>query len=343
MADDASNDTPTLRGKRAWLITDGKAGMMTHVRGLAEALGVVAENRIVDPKGAYKFFSPYGPAPKAEMFGPEGLFKPPFPAIAIASGRLAIPYLRALKKAAGHRIFTVYMQDPRTGAKTADMIWVPAHDRLRGTNVIVTLTSPHGFSAARISELRKTVPDDIAALPHPRVTVVLGGKNKVYRFSEEADRRFAASLGALAKAGCSFMITPSRRTHPELLRLVDEATRGAPRILWDGTGENPYPQFLAQADALVVTADSVNMCGEACATGRPVYVFTPDGGSKKFGRFHAALREYGAVRELSETIRALETWDYVPLDAASVVAREVESRWAKRARMLGGCDGGAEC
>lgn len=343
MTDGHEKGQPTLRGKRAWLITDGKAGMLTHVRGLAEALGVVAEERVVDPKGAYKLFSPYGPAPKREMFGANGLFAPPFPDVAIASGRLAIPYLRALKKAAGHKIFTVYMQDPRTGAKTADMIWVPAHDRLRGTNVVVTLTSPHGFSTARISELRRHVPPEIAALPHPRVTVVLGGKNKVYRFTDASDRRLAAGLAALAAAGCSFMITPSRRTHPELLRLVDAATKDAPRILWTGDGDNPYPQFLAHADALVVTADSVNMCGEACATGKPVYVFTPDGGSKKFARFHKALRDYGAVRALDEHVTRLDNWDYPPLDAAAVVAREVESRWAQRARMLGGRDSGNRC
>ncbi|MFX8871944.1 ELM1/GtrOC1 family putative glycosyltransferase, partial [Acinetobacter baumannii] len=83
------------------------------------------------------------------------------------------------------------------------------------------------------------------------------------------------------------MVTPSRRTHKGLIQAVETATAGTPRIIWDQTGENPYPQFLAQADMLVVTADSVNMCGEACATGKPVYVFTPSGGSAKFARFHA--------------------------------------------------------
>ena len=48
-------------------------------------------------------------------------------------------------------------------------------------------------------------------------------------------------------------------------------------------------------------ADSVNMTGEACATGRPVYVFEPGPGSPKFARFHAALRRHGATRSLPET------------------------------------------
>ncbi len=74
---------------------------------------------------------------------------------------------------------------------------------------------------------------------------------------------------------------------------MDKATAGAPRILWDGKGENPYATFLAHADALIVTADSVNMNGEAAATGKPVYVFEPSAGSAKFRRFH---RDFESLR-----------------------------------------------
>ena len=92
------------------------------------------------------------------------------------------------------------------------------------------------------------------------------------------------------RLGAGLLITPSRRTPEAVTDFVREATEGAPRILWDGTGENPYPQFLAHADAFIAPADSVNMTGEPCATGRPVYVFEPEGGSAKFTRFHDALR-----------------------------------------------------
>ena len=36
-------------------------------------------------------------------------------------------------------------------------------------------------------------------------------------------------------------------------------TEGAPRFLWDGSGDNPYPAFLAHADLFVVTGDSVEI------------------------------------------------------------------------------------
>jgi uncharacterized protein len=119
------------------------------------------------------------------------------------------------------------------------------------------------------------------------------------------------------------------------LAKVDEATAGAPRILWSGEGANPYPNFLAHADALVVTADSVNMCGEAAATGKPVYIFTPSGGSPKFMRFHEALKAHGATRTLPATLDNLDIWSYTPLDGAQMIAAEVERRWTKRREMLG--------
>ncbi len=174
------------------------------------------------------------------------------------------------------------------------------------------------------------MPPAIAALPRPRIAVILGGKNKVYEFRDEDDARFAGALKSLGALGASFMVTPSRRTHARLLAVTDEATRAFPRILWDGEGANPYGDFLAHADALVVTADSVNMTGEAAATGRPVLVFTPSAGSDKFRRFHAGLQAYGATRPLPEHVAALPDWSYEPLHSADTIAREIERRWLSR-------------
>ena len=115
-----------------------------------------------------------------------------------------------------------------------------------------------------------------------------------------------------------------------------EQTAWQPHLFWDGEGENPYPQFLAQADAFVVPADSVNMTGEPCATGKPIYVFEPDGGSAKFARFHDALRRHGATRPLPDALRAARDLELSAARLASVIAAEIARRWTKRRQMLGG-------
>jgi uncharacterized protein len=326
-----------LAGLTGWVITTGMAGMDVQAQGVAEALGLAYEMQRVTPKGLWKFAAPWGPVAPNERFGEPGAqFSPPWPDVAISLGRGSVPYMRALRRKAGSRTFTVVMQDPKTGLNTADMIWVPVHDRLRGHNVLTTLTAPHSFSPQRLAELRRVVPPAIAALKHPRVAVVLGGKNAVYKFRDEDDERFAGALAALGQLGASFLITPSRRTHPRLREVADRATRDFPRIFWDGSDPNPYGDFLAHADLLVVTADSVNMTGEACATGRPVLVFTPSGGSAKFRRFHAALEATGATRPLPERLDAIPSWSYEPLNSVDEIAREIERRWLARAAQRSG-------
>lgn len=324
----ASQPAGALKGLRAWIITDGKAGMVVPCKGVADALGLDYELKQVETRGFWRLIAPYGPVQPSDRPGrPGALLAPPWPDIAIACGRASIPYIRAIKHYSRGETFTIVLQDPRIGNGVADLIWVPEHDPLRGDNVVVTVTSPHSYSPERLERLRRALPPEILALPQPRITVVLGGKNGSYKFTDADDERFAKALAALGRLGASFMITPSRRTHDRLLRVADEATRDRPRILWDGTGPNPYPNFLAGADYLVVTADSVNMTGEACATGRPVYVFEPSRGSTKFRKFHQRLQGIGATRLLPSNPERLEDWSYAPIDSASVIAKEVERRY----------------
>lgn len=336
MQDRLGSDRP-LAGAKAWIITDDKVGMQVQVRGVADALGAASEWKEVRPRPLWSLLAPWGPVDPAERFGALGSpFSPPWPRIAIATGRQSIPYLRALRRHAGVATYTVVLQDPKTGPNTADLIWVPEHDRRRGLNVMTTLTAPHSFSPARLAELRELVPPVIAALPPPRIAVILGGKNGVYRFTEADDDRFEASLRLFAHLGASFLVTPSRRTHKRLSAAVERATAGSPRFIWDGTGDNPHAAFVAHADQFIVTADSVNMTGEPCATGRPVWVFEPTGGSAKFRRFHESLRRYGATRTLPEALSKLESWTYQPLDSALDIVREIERRMLRRQAMLGG-------
>jgi len=324
----------SLSGKRVWLITEGKAGMVVQAEGIAAQLGVKARSITVKPRGFWRALAPWAPVAPAERFGQPGSpFEPPWPDLAIAVGRASIPYIRRLRRAAGMACYTVVLQDPRSGPNTADLIWVPEHDTRRGPNVISTVISPHGFSRERIAALRDQPAPQIDALAAPRVAVILGGRTPIYKYSPEDHARFVSALQSIAELGASFLITTSRRTHPELLAAVEDATREVTRVLWrsDNDGPNPYGAFLAHADTFIVTADSVNMTGEVCATGRPLYVFHPAGGSPKFQRYHQCLEEIGAARPLPNRLKSLNDWSYPPQFSAEVIAAEIERRyWARQ-------------
>lgn len=322
-----------LAGARAWLITDGKAGHEAQAEGVAEALGLDWEWRRVAPKGLALLLAPWGPAPR------DFACAPPWPEIAIGVGRTAMPSLRRLHRRAGPSTFVVALQDPRTSSRIADLIWVPEHDRRRGQGVVTTLTSPHRFTPALLGRLRTAADPAIDSLPSPRVMLAIGGAAKVWRYTEADVARLASAIADIGRSGASFMVTPSRRTPADVLAAVATALQPFPHILYGGGDDNPYARFLAKADAVVVTADSVSMTGEALATGRPVYVFRPTGGSAKFLRFHDRLVACGATRLLSADERINFDWGHAPILAAETIADEIAQRILNRRRYLKRAEG----
>lgn len=322
-----------LAGARVWLVTDGKAGDLAQCQGIAECLRLRAESRIVRPRAPWAWAMPHlwrwpalGIDPAEAPGRSGGPLEAPFPDLVIASGRRAAAYLPAISRASGGRSFTVFLKDPRTGGAIADFLWVPEHDRLRGGNVMTTLLSPHRLSPEALAEARARTRLEILALPRPRVAVLLGGDSKDMRYQRSDSEALAKNLVALVRAGASLMATPSRRTSFEMRDCVGITVQETGGFFWDGTGENPYRELIANADALVVTRDSVNMVGEACATGRPVMVFPRSGGSRKIERFLKQLEAAGATHPFSGR---LETCSYAPMDATPAIAIELARRYVR--------------
>lgn len=312
-------------GVTIWVLASGKIGHEVHCMALARALGVEPTIKPVQPRLLFQALSPWGPIdPRDAPSRPGSPFAPPFPDLAIAAGRTTIPYLRALKRASANRLFTICMQDPRIGGRAADMIWVPEHDKLRGDNVFVTLTSPHGLESAALAAARETPDPRIKALCGPRIAMLLGGASAHHTFEAKDIAALAGIARDLVAAGNSVMVTPSRRTPPAMLQAIRTALAGADAFVWDGAGDNPYAQIMAHADAIIVTADSANMMGEALATGVPVHVYEPAGGHAKLNSFLTRLIDLRLVRRWTG---ALESWVSSPVDATRDIAIEAARRY----------------
>ena len=311
----------------AWVLTDGKAGDETQCLAVAEALGIEAERRWVAPRAPWSWVMPrFGLIdPREAPLRPGSPIAPPFPDLVIASGRRAVSYLARVKRDSFGRTFTVLLKDPRTGAKAADLIWVPEHDSLRGDNVIVTASGPHRFSQARLDAARAAPRLEIAALPRPRVAVLVGGDSRNHRFTEEDVARLVAGLAQLAGDGAGLMITASRRTPPALAQALAGLAQNGPHLMWDGLGDNPMLDYLANADAVVVTADSANMVGEALASGRAVHVFHPSGGHRKFDAFLGAVSARNAVHPFPGPLKVTTC---EPIDSTPVIAEAIRRRFA---------------
>lgn len=320
-------------GLITWVLTDGKAGDELQALSVAEALGLDPEIRRVAPKPPFSWLMPWGPIDPRERPGaPASPLAPPFPDLLVASGRRAVAYLRFVKKATGGRTYTVFLKDPRTGPKAADLIWSPAYDRLRGPNVLNTLTPPHRVSARRIEAARANPDPRLVRLPHPRVAVLVGGDSRHHRFSDEDIARLARHLTSVAGTGAGLMVTASRRTPPALRAALTALTEQHGGFFWDGTGENPYVDLLALSDFIVATADSFNMIGEAAVTGRPILVFEPSGGHPKLDVYMRGLKAHGVVHPFQGR---LEGQPYEPLNSTPEVAKAIAEGFSRHRRALG--------
>lgn len=319
-----------VAGARCWIVSDGKAGDEAQCLGVAERLGLAADIRRVKPRPPFVWLMPWGGIdPREGPSRPGSPLAGPLPDIAIASGRRTAPYLRKLKTLSSGRTFTVFLKDPRTGPRTADFIWAPAHDRIDGPNVLKTVTSPHRMSPERLATAAAADGYGLASLPHPRVALLIGGNSRHHTFSAANVADLVADVRKLAASGAGLMATASRRTPEALATALHAIVAEAGGFYWDGNGVNPLLAMLALADGVVVTADSVNMVGEALATGKPVMTFTPAGGTAKITAFLGALETIGAIRPFNG---ACETYTYTPIDSTPAIAVELARRYAAHRR-----------
>ncbi|TDR42437.1 hypothetical protein DFR29_10820 [Tahibacter aquaticus] len=310
-----------------WVITDGAAGNERQALALAESLAVATRVWQVEPAPPWSWLAPrlLAGAVSALPALQRHQFVPPWPALAIGCGRAAALYTRGLRQWSQGRTFTVQILDPRIAPHHYDLVIAPQHDRLRGSNVLNPLGSLNPVDAAWLADGAAAFPD-LARLPSPRRAVLFGARTSAV----DIDTQYCVSVvEALAKKhakhGGSFMVSTSRRTPTVLVDFLRSAFARLPGVFWSGPddGPNPYAGFLASADSIFVTPDSVNMLSEACAVGVPVTTWLPQPARGKLGRLHAALFESGHVQMLGQPAKQSRP---EPLRETRTIADEVRRR-----------------
>ena len=293
--------------------------------GLAEAVGLPFTVKRVHPRAPWKYLPPMVWPAALRSPGPgSDPLAPPWPRLLISTGRLGVALSVAVRKQSNGRTFTVQIQNPMVSPRHFGLVVPPRHDRMAGPNIYPTRGALHRVTPERLARAAEEFAPALAHLPRPLIAVLVGGTSRSHRLTAICTRRLARDLVAMAKAcGGGLAVTPSRRTGAANEAILREILTEAPAEVWSGQAPNPYFGYLALADAVVVTCDSVSMVSEAAATGKPVQVFDVDGGSRKFRECHEGLRADGVTRKFSG---ALESWTYPPLDDTNRVAAEVRRR-----------------
>lgn len=300
-----------------WTITNGNRGNEVNCEGLCAYLDADNIRPITVARHWFNnITAPYWPSVMAA--GLDHQISAPWPDMVIASSRIAAPYARYIKNASGGKTFTAYLQDPQCNPKHFDFIWAPEHDKLYGPNVFNTLLSPHKLTPRLLSEEGAKWVDRFSDQKRNILGVVIGGPNSAYQFAEDEVLRFTEQLIDLSKT-FYLIISVSRRTPAELTKRVLNAINPENAYIYSGTGDNPYPALLNIADALLVTADSVNMTGEACASGKPVYVLRLSTKKRtKFELFQDNLEAQGLTKAFKGQI---ELWDNTARDDTPDIAK----------------------
>lgn len=312
-----------------WALCDDRAGNAGQVRGVAEALGLpfLIQDLTYTAAAAlpnYMVGASFGGLTRDARIN----LNPPWPDLVIAAGRRTAPVARTIKEMSEGKCFLVqimYPGDP--GIDDFDLVAVPRHDRMPPRENFYEVTgAPHRVNPGNLAAAAKAWEGRFDDLPKPWIALIVGGSTKRRTFSPDmgAELGSLASKLALAKGG-SLMVTTSRRTGDAAPALLDALEAPAHVFRWGDTGENPYMGYLALADAVIVTGDSVSMCSEACAVDRPTYIYAPKKATvRKHALLHEELYAGGYARPLAGAVEL--DWGHPPLNAAADIAHEIVRR-----------------
>ena len=305
------------------LLTEGMHGMISQAEGMAKALNAEFEHKIVRLSFPWNLVPPkLTPISEIILKDKIYLIKNEIPDLIISCGRKSVIPSILLKKK-NKKIFSIHIQDPKVNFKNFDIIIAPEHDNLKGNNVINSKGAIHYITQLDIERAKSYLMDKIKS--QKIVSLILGGPNKYYSFSnEELTGIFKKIKTNFISDGYKAIIVPSLRTPKRIIDLaVNEFDSN--NYVVNTVDKQAYLSALALATCIVVTCDSTSMISEAAASGKPIFVAHM--GLKKnnyrFKKFFQLFKEMGITRELGERV---QNWTYNKLNEAERIAAMINNK-----------------
>lgn len=333
---DSTTILPTI-----WVLADDRIGNVNQCLGVAESLGFptihknIVYNRLASLPNYLRAATTVG-----VNHSKSDAVTAPYPDIVIAAGRKTAPIARYIKKQSGGKTLTVQLMWPGNPTQGLDIIAAPKHDTLPSlpadthTVLITTVGAPHRVTTMRLQEEYIVWQERLKKYPKPHIAVMIGGTTKNHHITDSHITQLGTQLAELIeKQGGSLLVSTSRRTDAPIISALKTSLGATPCYFhqWTPEGENPYFGFLAAGDNIVVTGDSMSMCSEACATGKPVYIFSPeDITSRKHNRLHKQLYALGFAQSFNDIDKEVIK-PYTPLNVAEEIATVIKRSLQEKA------------
>lgn len=325
-----------LSKKKIWALLDDRQGNTNQTLGVAEALGFPFEKKNIE-------FNEFIRIPNIfinkTMLGfrssSRPVLIPPWPDIVISTAR-RLGIVSSYIKSKNPSTFIAQIQWPGSPATHFDFIATPKHDNIpQGGNVFLTIGAPHRVHTDVLARDAEIWRPKITDLSSPRIAILVGGSAGSRKFTKQHAKNLAVLSSELANSlHGSLLVTTSRRTGREASEMLEDFLN-APYYFYDwddsaSESSNPFFGFLALADAIIVTGDSISMCSEACATGKPVFIYAEEGfTSPKHRQFIGDL----FTQNLARPLLAKGNEMFTPagcLNDSLVIAEEIKRRLAAR-------------
>jgi mitochondrial fission protein ELM1 len=291
--------------KLAWCLTDGSAGMISQVRGLAEALNVNYELKVV------KLNFPWSKLPVNLLPLSNMMFKnlsdfnlaSKAPDILISCGKRSIYASLFIKKKSIKRVFSIHIQNPRVNTNNFDIVVAPSHDNVIGHNVITTDLAINHITPKLLDKHAEKMKDSFGSIQKPICTVFIGGKSRNYKFDQSNVIELAKTLDkVMNNNNVQMFIVFSRRTD-KFIKDYLKKKYSKQNIVWEGK-DNPYLALMYYSKYLICTSDSVSIISESVSSKKSVFIYKLPS-SKRYNRidsFLSTLVEKNYVKILSDKL-----------------------------------------
>ena len=306
---------------KALLLTEGLHGMISQTEGLAKALNFDYIHEKIELNSFWKLIpTPFTPVKK---FVFKNQVEQDFDVI-ISCGRKSIIPSIFLKKNSKKKIINIHIQNPKIALKHFDFVVCPEHDNLEGPNVLSTKGAIHYLTREEINNSKDYLLNKLER-DKDVITLILGGPNKYYNYSDENMISIFSRINRMLKEhNLQLVVIPSNRTPKKTIELSKEYFTDN-RTVIDVVDKSAYLSSLALSKYLVVTCDSTSMISEAALTGKPVYVAMIPAlrNDKRFQQFRSLFEKLNIIKILDNK---LETWNYEKLNEADRIALQIKRK-----------------
>ena len=306
---------------KALLLTEGLHGMISQTEGLAKALNFDYIHEKIELNSFWKLIPTSFTPVKKFVF--KNQIEQDFDVI-ISCGRKSIIPSLFLKKKSKKKIINIHIQNPKISLKHFDFVVCPEHDNLEGPNVLSTKGAIHYLTHEEINNSKDYLLNKLER-DKDVITLILGGPNKYYNYSDENMISIFSIINRMLKEhNLQLVVIPSNRTPKKTIELSKEYFTDN-RTVIDVVDKSAYLSSLALSKYLVVTCDSTSMISEAALTGKPVYVAMIPAlrNDKRFQRFRSLFEKLNIIKILENK---LETWNYEKLNEADRIALEIKQK-----------------